>query len=143
MLPTAGTRGYTVYQMDGVTGFLGSKLDEESDVHLRLGVLGCPRIAQLNHSLYAHKQSPRCWLSAKHILPHVLHTYLPVSSRNTIPPYPPCAFYISFLLLKLRWPSVTTLGIGSYSGLDSSPYGIPCSNHIENGLVYLVYYWET
>jgi len=105
MLPIAGTRRYTVYQMDVVMAFLGSKLDEESYVHLRLAVLGCPRIAQLNHSLHGHKQSPRCWSSGKHILPHVLHRYFPVSSGNTIPPYLPCAFYISFLLLKLRWPS--------------------------------------
>ena len=36
--------------------------------------------------------------SAKDILPYVLHTYLPISSGNTIPSYPPCASYISFLL---------------------------------------------
>jgi len=36
---------------------------------------------------------------------------------------------------------VTTLQIGSYSGLDSSPYRIPSGNHIENRPVYLVYYW--
>ena len=35
---------------------------------------------------------------------------------------------------------VTTLQIGSYSGLDSSPYGIPSGNHIEDRPVYLVYY---
>ena len=35
---------------------------------------------------------------------------------------------------------VTTLQIGSYSGLDSSPYGIPTGNHIEDRPVYLVYY---
>jgi len=37
-------------------------------------------------------------------------------------------------------PGVTTLQIGSYSGLDSSPYGIPSRNHIEDRPVYLVYY---
>ena len=36
--------------------------------------------------------------------------------------------------------SVMTLQIGSYSGLDSSPYGIPSGNHIEDRPVYLVYY---
>jgi len=36
--------------------------------------------------------------------------------------------------------TVTTLRIGSYSGLDSSPYGIPSGNHIEDRPVYLVYY---
>ena len=35
---------------------------------------------------------------------------------------------------------VTTLQIGSYSGLDSSPYGIPSGNHVEDRPVYLVYY---
>jgi len=35
---------------------------------------------------------------------------------------------------------VTTLQIGSYSGLDSSQYGIPSGNHIEDRPVYLVYY---
>jgi len=35
---------------------------------------------------------------------------------------------------------VTTLQIGSYSVLGSSPYGIPYGNHIEDGPVYLVYY---
>jgi len=91
--------------MDVVTAFLGSNLDEQSYVHLQLGVLGCPRIVQRNHSLYGHNQSPRCWSSAKNILPYVLHTYLPVSSGNTIPLYPPSAFYISFLLSNLWWPS--------------------------------------
>jgi len=33
-----------------------------------------------------------------------------------------------------------TLQIGSYSGLDSSPYGIPKSNEIEDKPVCLVYY---
>ena len=37
-------------------------------------------------------------------------------------------------------PLVTILQIGSYSGLDSSPYGIPSGNHIEDRPVYLVYY---
>jgi len=36
---------------------------------------------------------------------------------------------------------VTTLQMGSYSGLDSSPYGILYGNHIEDRPVYLVYYW--
>jgi len=36
--------------------------------------------------------------------------------------------------------SVTTLQIGSYSGLDSSPYGILSGNHIEDRPVYLVNY---
>jgi len=35
---------------------------------------------------------------------------------------------------------VRTLQIGSYSGLNSSPYGIPSGNHIEDRPVYLVYY---
>ena len=48
----------------------------------------------------------------------------------------------TWLLLNsvLEDPFVTTLQIGSYSGLDSSPYGIPSGNHIEDRPVYLVYY---
>ena len=61
VLAIAGARGYAVHQMDVVTAFLGSKLDEEIYVHLPLGVLGGPRIARLNRSLYGLKQSPRCW----------------------------------------------------------------------------------
>jgi len=36
------------------------------------------------------------------------------------------------------WSTVMTLEIGSYSGLDSSPYGIPRGNQIEGRPVYLV-----
>jgi len=49
-------------------------------------------------------------------------------------------------MLTMKWGGgtssvyVTTLQIGSYSGLDSSPYGIPSGNHIEDRPVYLVYY---
>jgi len=35
--------------------------------------------------------------------------------------------------------TVTTLQIGSDSGLDSSPYGIPRGNQIEDRPVYIVY----
>ena len=45
VLAIAGTRGYAVHQMDVVTAFLGSKLDEEIYVHLPLGVQGGPRMA--------------------------------------------------------------------------------------------------
>jgi len=38
---------------------------------------------------------------------------------------------------------VTTLQTGSYSGLESSPYGIPSGNYIEDRPVYLVYYRKT
>jgi len=44
------------------------------------------------------------------------------------------------LQYRAKWRGVTTLQIGSYSGLDSSPYGIPSGNHIEDRPVYLVYY---
>jgi len=44
-LAIAGTLGYAVHQMDVVTAFLRSNLDEESYVHLPLGVLGGPRMA--------------------------------------------------------------------------------------------------
>jgi len=61
VLAIAGTRGYAVHQMDVVTAFLGSKLDEEIYVHLPLGVLGGPRMARLNRSLYGLKQWPQYW----------------------------------------------------------------------------------
>ena len=61
LLAIAGSRGYTVIQMDVVTTFLGSKLDEEVYLRLPRGVLGGPRLARLNRSLYGLKQSPRCW----------------------------------------------------------------------------------
>ena len=35
--------------------------------------------------------------SAKEILPHVLHTYLPIWSSNTISPYPSYASYIHIM----------------------------------------------
>jgi len=41
---------------------------------------------------------------------------------------------------KVQSHRVTTLQIGSYSELHSSPYGIPSGNHIEDRPVYLVYY---
>jgi len=44
------------------------------------------------------------------------------------------------MIVRLVSTFVTTLQIGSYSGLDSSPYGIPSGNHIEDRPVYLVYY---
>ena len=49
----------------------------------------------------------------------------------------------SYLFFNGSQLVVTTLQIGSYSGLDSSPYGIPSGNHIEDRPVYLVYYRET
>ena len=61
VLAIAGARGYAVHQMDVVIAFLESKQDEEIYVHLVLGVLGGPRIAWLNRSLYGLKQSPWYW----------------------------------------------------------------------------------
>jgi len=61
LLAIAGSRGYAVYQMDVVTAFLGSELNEEVNINLPLGVLGGPRLARLNRSLYGLRQSPRCW----------------------------------------------------------------------------------
>jgi len=49
---------YVLHQMDVVTAFLGSKLDQEIYVHLLLGVLRGPRVGRLNRSLYGLKQSP-------------------------------------------------------------------------------------
>jgi len=47
---------------------------------------------------------------------------------------------IQCLMAQMNTLNVTTLQIGSYSGLDASPYGIPSGNHIEDRPVYLVYY---
>jgi len=61
--------------------------------------------------------------SAKNILLHVLHTYLrylPISSGNTIPPYSPCAPYISFFLSK-----------------PTGPWGV--SNHTPSGIYLLLW----
>jgi len=43
-------------------------------------------------------------------------------------------------VVRLQGRCVTTLQIGSYGGLDSSPYGIPSGNPIHDKPVYLVYY---
>jgi len=51
---------------------------------------------------------------------------------------PSCA--LISLVSMVTFLAVTTLQTGSYSGLDSSPYGIPSGNHIEDRPVYLVYY---
>ena len=37
---------------------------------------------------------------------------------------------------------VTTLRLGSYRGLDSSPYGVPRGNQSETRPVYLVYFYK-
>jgi len=61
VLSIAAARGFKIYQMDVVTAFLGSKLEEEVYVSLPEGILGNTRVASLNRSLYGLKQSPRCW----------------------------------------------------------------------------------
>ena len=61
VLSIAAVRGFEIYQMDVVTAFLKSKLEEEVYVTLPEGILGCTRVASLNRSLYGLKQSPRCW----------------------------------------------------------------------------------
>ena len=56
----------------------------------------CERI--LNPLLYPFINSVQpARPSAKNILPHVLHTYLPVSPGNTISPYTPHASHFSVL----------------------------------------------
>jgi len=59
VLAIPGMRGYDIHQVDVVIAFLESKLDEEIYLHLPLGVLEGPRMAQLNCSLYGLKQSPQ------------------------------------------------------------------------------------
>jgi len=61
VLSITATHGFKIYQMDIVTGFLGSKIEEEVYVSLPEGILGSTRVASLNRSLYGLKQSPRCW----------------------------------------------------------------------------------
>ena len=64
-----------------------------------------------------------------------------VSSESYCVSYPVTLYcYSSVTKAHILPYAVTTLQIGSYSGLDSSPYGIPSSNHIEDRPVYLVYY---
>ena len=60
VLSVAAARGFIVHQMDVVTAFLGSSLNEEVYVTLPEGVFSS-RLARLNRSLYGLKQSPRCW----------------------------------------------------------------------------------
>ena len=68
-----------------------------------------------------------------------LATFIGVTSTGFPPTMFPPTIPPSSPPLSLS-PPVTTLQIGSYSGLDSSPYGIPSGNHIEDRPVYLVYY---
>ena len=61
VLSIAAAKGFAARQMDVVTTFLGSELQEEVYVSLPMGVFGEERLACLNRSLYGLKQSPRCW----------------------------------------------------------------------------------
>ena len=60
-LTIAAALDLEVEQLDVVTAFLGSDLEEEVYVKLPEGILGGPRIVRLRKSLYGLKQSPRCW----------------------------------------------------------------------------------
>jgi len=64
--------------------------------------------------------------------------YVPGNPRAAPLQGPPAL--IPWMGLRLLPPIVTTLQIGSYSGLDSSPYGIPSGTHIEDRPGYIVYY---
>jgi len=48
----AAARGFEIYQIDVVTAFLGSKLEEEVNVSLPECILGSTRVASLNRSEY-------------------------------------------------------------------------------------------
>ena len=61
VLSIAAAKGFAVRQMDVVTVFLNSELQEEVYVSLSMGVFGEERLACRNQSLYGLKQSPRCW----------------------------------------------------------------------------------
>ena len=60
-LTIAATLDLEVEQLDVVTAFLGSELEEEVYLRFPDGILGGPRIMRLRKSLYGLKQSPRCW----------------------------------------------------------------------------------
>ena len=60
-LTIAAALDLKVEQLDVVTAFLGSELEEEVYVRLPDGILGGPRSVRLRKSLYGLKQSPRCW----------------------------------------------------------------------------------
>ena len=60
-LTIAAALDIEVEQLDMVTAFLGSVLEEEVYVKLPDGILGGPWIVRLLKSLYRLKQSPRCW----------------------------------------------------------------------------------
>lgn len=60
-LTIAAALDLEVEQLDMVTAFLASDLEEEVYVKLPEGILGGPQIVRLWKSLYGLKQSPRCW----------------------------------------------------------------------------------
>ena len=60
-LTIAAALDLEVEQLDVVTAFLGSELEEEVYAKLPDGRLGGPRLVRLRKSLYGLKQSPRCW----------------------------------------------------------------------------------
>ena len=61
LLSITAVKGFAVWQMDVVTAFLGSELQEEVYISLPVGMFEGERLACLNRSLYPLKQSPRCW----------------------------------------------------------------------------------
>ena len=60
-LTIAAALDLEVEQLDVVTAFLGSELEEEVYAKLPAGILGGPRLVRLRKSLYGLKQPPRCW----------------------------------------------------------------------------------
>jgi len=72
-------------------------------------------------------------LNRRYFCPPTIHTYLPVSSGNTIPPDPPCASYIAFIFSKPTGPlggSKHTPGIIYLLLLSESP----CLHHRDGAL---------
>lgn len=65
IMAIAAARDYELHQMDAVTAFLNSSLDEEVYMEVPDGLKqpGEPMVCRLRKSLYGLKQAPRCWMT--------------------------------------------------------------------------------
>jgi len=74
------------------------RAQEPPCVGFRIGCMAVVECCSCGPGVWMLDQWPRTRsASAKNILPHVLHTYLPVSPGNTISPYTPHASHFSVL----------------------------------------------
>ena len=110
-----------------------------------LGYWFTPLISTTRHFVKRLAKAQAAFVAVKRLsppgigLPPFLCHRLPSSLLFSILSYGPEAFLPTVHMTR-KLSAVTTLQIGSYSGLGSSPYGIPSGNHIEDRPVYLVYY---